>query len=43
MARKKNGGTAKEKIGAKRSGAARRARHAGVRAKRSLISRLKFW
>jgi len=48
MARKKNGGAAKEKIGAKQSGAARRggargARHTGARAKRSLISRLKFW
>ena len=48
MASKKNGGAAKEKIGPKRSGAARRggargARHTGARAKRSLISRLKFW
>jgi len=48
MARRKNGGSAKEKIGAKQSGAARRggargARHTGARAKRSLISRLKFW
>jgi hypothetical protein len=47
MARRKNGGAAKEKIDAKRSGAARRggegARHTGARAKRSLISRLKFW
>jgi len=51
MASKKNGGAAKEKIGAKQSGAAHRggargargARHTGARAKRSLISRLKFW
>jgi hypothetical protein len=45
MARRKNGGSAKEKIGAKRNGTARRggARHTGARAKRSLISRLKFW